>query len=156
VLQPMSVWLGELATGRLRLTAFEPVRGNPTAYPELPAPPSQESWDLSPDGTAIVSLDGARAPVRLVLLDLRSRQVSYLESDAWRGAESAAWSADGRGWIVTRGVGERGGEVLYVDRQGHSKVLWTSTFQRLVRPTVSPDGRRIAFRSAMLESCSVQ
>jgi Tol biopolymer transport system component len=64
----------------------------------------------------------------------------------------ASWTADGRGWIVVKPAGDNGCEVLYIDRDGGSRHLWASTFQRLTAPMVSPNGRHVAFQSGMIES----
>lgn len=140
--------VGEHVGGRLRLTPFDPRDGTSRQPAELPAAPSVTSWDLSPDGTEIVSIETRPAESRLVVLNLETRGVSSVAVSA----DFAAWTADATGWIVTRAVSPRGSEVIFVDRRGESKVLWTSTFQRLSKPTISSDGRRIAFGSALADS----
>jgi Tol biopolymer transport system component len=144
---------GELAGGRLRLTVFDPAVPGSAHHAELPGPQSPSNWDLSPDGTSVVAVirtDGGSA--RLFVLNLGTEQASELRDKAWRNAETVAWLPDGSGWIVTCTLGERGGEVLFVDQQGRPRTLWKSTFQRLWSPAISPDGRRIAFASGMTET----
>jgi hypothetical protein len=127
----------------LLLTAFDPVQGKPGSRFALPAPRSEDGWDLSPNGTEVVSLGATSRPV---LMDLGSQKAVALRPETWTAAQSVAWSADGKGWIVTRPSGIAGSEVLYVDRSGPSRVLWTSDIQRLSQPIVSADGH-IAFSS---------
>jgi serine/threonine protein kinase/Tol biopolymer transport system component len=144
--------VGELTRGQLRLTPFDPSRVEPRSQVALPAPPSKESWDLSPDGRQVVSLDATGPSVHLVVADLASGTVRTLKSDSLDGAAFVAWCRNGKGWIVTRFVGYRGSEVLYVDNNGQSRTLWKSTFQMLYLPMLSPDGRRLAFGSEVVES----
>lgn len=144
--------VGSLTGDGLQLTLFDPALGKPGRQVTLPKSPSEDSWDLSPDGTEVVSLDSTGPVRRAVLLDLQSQKVQTLKSDAWATADSVAWSANERGWIVTGPVGQRGSKVLYIDRNGHSKTLWESAFQQLSLPMVSPNGGRIAFGSLIMES----
>ena len=110
-----------------------------------------DGWDLAPKGTEIVSLDATAPTGRLRVLDLATKKVTLVDGQLWRGAQFVSWTADTRGWIVARFL-DQGGDVFYVDRDGSSKLLWTSTFQRLTRPTVSPDGRHIAFTSGTMDT----
>lgn len=141
-------FVGSLKGEHLLLTSLDPVRGTPGHQIELGTSPS---WDLSQDGTQIVSLDYSGHPVQPVLLDLATQKVRRLDPRGWAGVGSVVWSADGKGWIVIRASGSSGSEVLYIDRAGQSRVLWTSPFQHLSQPMVSSDGRHLAFRSELHE-----
>jgi Tol biopolymer transport system component len=75
-----------------------------------------------------------------------------VESAVLRDADFIAWSSDRSGWIVAKPIGPRGGQVLHVDRDGRSILLWDSPHRRLVLPVVSPDGRRVAFAATWTDS----
>jgi Tol biopolymer transport system component len=62
------------------------------------------------------------------------------------------WLPDGKGWLLVRIMVPHITEVLRVDASGASSVLWKSTSQRLGEPTLSSDGRRVAFVSFSTES----
>jgi Tol biopolymer transport system component/tRNA A-37 threonylcarbamoyl transferase component Bud32 len=144
--------VGGVTREHLLLNSIDPVRGTLGRQFDLRASPGALSWDLSPDGTQVVSLDTSGPSVQPFLLDLATQNILRLNPLGWAGTQFVAWSADGKGWIVTRPAATDGSEVRYIDRAGQSRVLWTSTFQRLSEPMVSSDGRHIAFQSSAIES----
>ncbi len=143
--------LGEAVGGSLRILEIDAAAGRITPVLDLPPAKSPESWDLSPDGTSLVMVPADRSN-ELVLLDVPSRSISRVPLGSLAGATFASWTADGTGWLMTRAAGERGSELVFLDRQGRSKTLWTSSYQRLGRAVVSPDGGRVAFASWIVES----
>jgi len=144
--------MGTLSDGHLRVRGVRPAEGKPASVIVLPESPTEGSWDLSPDGTEVVSVDATHPTSRLVLADLRSGRRRVLSGESWTRFQFVTWCADGAGWIVTRGAGVQGGEVLYIDRDGRSRVLWKSGIQHLIVPMMSPDGRHIAFSSFLVEN----
>jgi Tol biopolymer transport system component len=134
-------------TNQLDLTPFDPVSYKPAGTITMPQTPNEQAWDLSPDGTKVVTLDPSRAAFRLWVVNLRSGTRYASMPQEFPGALGVAWAGDGHGWIVTRSVGPYGSEVLHIDVNHQSRVLWKSDLQALNRPTISPDGRRIAFSS---------
>ena len=139
-----------LTDDKLQLSVFDAAHGRPLWLPDLPAPPTAESWDLSADGTKLVSVQATPSLGRLIVLHLSHGTPHYVESDPLRNAQSVAWLADG-GFVVTKSSGARGSDVLYVNASGTATTLWSSPNQRLFRRTVSPDGTAIAFASVMTE-----
>jgi hypothetical protein len=63
---------------------------------------------------------------------------------------TAAFTQDGRG-LLTTFINGNGSRVEYVS-SNERKVLWQNNSITLLSPTLSPDGRHVAFRSATLES----
>lgn len=147
--------LTDLTPAGLQLTAFDPTTGRTLRQFSMPPTPAPQSWDLSQDGTRIVSVDVSRGAARLRLFDLRTGATGEMALVGLDGVEFVAWAGPAAdSWIVTRRSGMRGGEVLHVRSDGLRKSLWNSTFQRLGRPTPSPNGRAIAFSSFTYESCA--
>jgi Tol biopolymer transport system component len=147
--------LTDLTPAGLQLTAFDPARGQTLRQFSMPATPAPQSWDLSQDGTRIVTVDRSGGSTRLRLFDLTTGAAGAVALDGLDGVEFVAWAGRAAdGWIVTRRSGTRGGEVLHVTTDGQRKSIWSSAFQKLGRPTPSPDGRTIAFSSFMFESCA--
>lgn len=136
--------------GRLKLVAFDATNGQPRTLPHLPAPVSATSWALSPDGWRIVSVDGFASARQLTVLDTATGDTRAVVTPALDGAEFVVWVADG--WLVTRSVGDRGSELLHLTHSGTSRVVWSSNWQRLILPVISPDGTRLAFASQSVES----
>lgn len=142
----------EVVDGRLRLVPFDPATGEAGRRLELPTPPSpRNGWDISPDGSELVSLDVGGGGGRLLITSRSTAQTRHFSSDMWRQAQTIAWHPRGDGWVVTLGDG-MSGRVLHVDRAGRSTVIWSSPYQRLWNPTIAPDGRAIAFASWMSET----
>ena len=105
---------------------------------------SADVWDLSPDGAEVVGLDTTQ-PGGLLILNLLTDHITRLPVKGLSEALSVAWAGNAEGWIVTRGVGIDGSQVLHVDGAGRPRVLWESPTIQLRWATVSPDGRHIAF-----------
>ena len=148
---PAKTCLASVSTDdKLQLSVFDSAHGRPRWLPDLPAPPLADSWDVSADGAKLVSLQATPNVGRLIVLDLAQGTLQNVESDSLRNAKSVAWLADS-GFVVATSLGDRGSEVLYVNASGAATTLWSSLYQRLWRPTVSPDGRWIAFASVIIE-----
>jgi Tol biopolymer transport system component len=135
----------------LRLTAFDPVSGQPGATADGPPLPSPISWALSPDGRTVASV-AAGSPSRIVLTDLATGTSRQREAAAFVNVQTVGWTRDGKGLLITTGSGASGGRIFYVDPNGEPTLIWQSTSQRLWHPLVSPDGRHVAFSSALSES----
>jgi Tol biopolymer transport system component len=146
--------VGYVVDGHLKLTVFDPAQGERGREYQLPATDSDAGPDLalSPDGREILSLDETGSTAQPRLLNLSTGNVRHLDPQPWTGVIEPSWTAAGKGWIVVKPTGYFGSEVLYIDRDGRSRHLWASTYQRLVGPMVSPDGRHIVFQSGMTES----
>ena len=110
------------------------------------------TWKL----LAVVVMVLSAAPAQATLID-RGRGLIYDDvlditwfQDATVGGtqnwlEAVAWTRDRSGLIVVHRITEDSNEMLYVDDQDRITVLWKGAHTRVMRPTVSPDGRKIAF-----------
>ena len=76
-----------------------------------------------------------------MILDLVSGQITRLTVPDLRAVDFVAWVGSDE-WLATRPLGERGSEILHVNRAGMVKVLWRDSSILLRRLTVSPDGTR--------------
>ena len=129
------------------LVSFRSAQSEPRRYPLLSVP----TWDLSADGRRVAGTDAANPQGGLVILDLVSGQITRLTVPDLRAVDFVAWVGSDE-WLATRPLGERGSEILHVNRAGMVKVLWRDSSILLRRLTVSPDGTRVALTRWFLES----
>lgn len=105
-------------------------------------PLGQEYWDVSPDGSLLAVVVGGTpdATIRILGLDRTSRDVIVKGRN---GLQSIDWAADGRGWYVSS-RSARSADLLYVDPDGNSRVLWKSADGFETWGVPSPDGSHLA------------
>lgn len=105
-------------------------------------PLGREYWDVSPDGStlAVVTGDTPDATIRVFGPDGTDKDVTVKGRS---GLQSLDWAPDGRGWYVSsRSV--RSADLLHVDVEGNSRVLWSSADGFETWGVPSPDGNRLA------------
>lgn len=105
-------------------------------------PPGREYWDVSPDGSMLaVVIDGAPdTTIRVLGLDGTDKDVTV---KGHSGFQSLDWAPDGKGWYVSSRA-MRSSDLLYVDADGNSRVLWNSAAGFETWGVPSPDGNRLA------------
>ena len=145
-------FLSEPLRERMRVTPID--RHDPRALPpiEIPLPRHPEAWDVSPDAKTIALLEAPNDSSGLLLVDRSTGSIRRISSPAVSGATFIAWSVDGSGWLLTRKAGRQGTEVIWLFPDGGTKTLWSGEHQILSRPRFSPDGKRLAFASYIVES----
>lgn len=150
---PANICAASVVAGdRIRFLSFTDGRPPKTMTRDMPAPLSPQSWDISPDGLRVAAIAHVDGRPQLVLLDLGNGAARRIDTPALAGAETVAWIKNGNGWIVSKTRGSHGGELLYVDGESAPRRIWQSDFQRLWSPKLSPDGRHVAFSSAMADT----
>src|SRR5262245_38342486 len=133
--------------------SFGSTRGTGEALAETDlSPNSNDSWDLSPDGSSIVlALSNDQ---RLQVLSLSGKRSFTVAIKGWTNLEGPRWAADGKGWFVSS-WSEGSDILLFVDLKGQAQVLWR---QPSFLPSTaggtwgipSPDGRYIALAASTL------
>jgi Tol biopolymer transport system component len=106
-------------------------------------------WDLSPDGTRIALLKDLDARVQIISLNGGARQ--EIDAKDKNILTSVCWTADGKGLFVSSS-GERGAEMLHMDFQGNTRLLWEHPGGVEIYGVPSPDGRHLAMRGWNLDS----
>jgi DNA-binding winged helix-turn-helix (wHTH) protein/Tol biopolymer transport system component len=102
-------------------------------------PVGQFSWDVSPDGSRVAAVDSHK---RVLTLSDGSWHELPLE-ERWGDPGSIAWTADGKGFLVT----SANSDLLHVTTAGKVQLLTHNDFsQELEHPVPSPDGRYLAFQ----------
>jgi len=105
-------------------------------------------WDLSPDGTRIALLKHRDGMVQILSLNgfaprqIISRKVATLSS--------VVWAADGKGLFVSSYTA-RGADMLHMDLQGNTRLLWEHPGGIDIYGVPSPDGRHLAMRGWNVE-----
>ena len=104
-------------------------------------------FDISPDGSkaAVVHNDDNR----IVLVDLVTKEESYIVVDDYGMFEHISWTAQGDGFFVNPGTAWAGGypKLVHVDMNGRTNRLIGSPSNWYLLQTASPDGRYLAFAS---------
>jgi serine/threonine protein kinase/DNA-binding winged helix-turn-helix (wHTH) protein len=134
-------------------SAFDPLRGRGRELARIDVDPNADyGWDMSPDGARIamhkriprsdgkiVSSEGV-----IHILSLNGEPPREIRLKGARDfREFMDWAADGKGLILSHTTGTDS-ELLYVDLNGNSNVLWHEEGAICIRGVPSPDGRRLA------------
>lgn len=107
------------------------------------------NWDLSPDGSRVALVNFANW-VRV--LTLSTGEVREISAGNWNRIEFVAWTADGRGMIVTGVDITLYHGLLYLGLDGRREIVWQKENEWPVVPVPSPDGRYLAYASMIAES----
>jgi eukaryotic-like serine/threonine-protein kinase len=129
------------------VTAFDPIKGRGPELARFDVDANFDqtannfSWDISPDGMSLAA--ARRMDGYLQIRSLRSGTTQVIRLKGLTDIEIAVWAADGKGLLVSNGLGEAS-VLMHVDLHGNAKALWKCNF-----PTCfgrqSPDGRHLAF-----------
>jgi serine/threonine protein kinase len=130
-------------------TAFDPVkgRGRELARSNTEAMKGYH-WDLSPDGARIALLKNRDA--RVQILSLNGVASRLITSQGWNTLSSVFWTADGNGLFVSSYTA-RGADMLRMDFQGNTRLVWEHPGGIDIYGVPSPDGRHLAMRGWNVE-----
>jgi serine/threonine protein kinase/dipeptidyl aminopeptidase/acylaminoacyl peptidase len=130
-------------------TALDPVngRGRELARSNTDVRKSYH-WDLSPDGTRIVLLKHRDGSVHI--LSLNGAATQQITSRKVATLSSVVWTADGKGLFVSSYTA-RGADMLHMDLQGNTRLLWEHPGGIDIYGVPSPDGRHLAMRGWNVE-----
>jgi len=134
---------------QLVFTALDPVkgRGRELARSNVEATTGYH-WDLSPDGTRIALLKHRDGKVQI--LSLNGGAVRSIVSKEGTTLSSVVWTADGKGLFVSSYTG-RGADMLHMDFQGSTRLLWEQPGGIEIYGVPSPDGQHLAMRGWNVE-----
>ena len=105
-----------------------------------------DAWPtLTPEGQLLFLREGDNAGIWAVPYDVRERRVSGAEFRVAPGGASLSASMEGSLLYVQRAGTEAVNEMAWVDRAGRTIGVVGSGRAGLSGPTLSPDGKRIAF-----------
>jgi len=105
-------------------------------------------WDLSPDGTRIALLKHRDGSVHILSLNRAAAQ--QIASKKVNTLSSVVWTADGKGFFVSSYT-VRGADMLHMDLQGNTRLLWEHPGGIDIYGVPSPDGRHLAMRGWNVE-----
>ena len=130
-------------------TALDPVkgRGRELARSDTEATASYH-WDLSPDGARIALLK--HRDVRVQILSLSGAVPQQIPSKEHKTLSSLVWTADGNGLFVSSYTA-RGADMLHMDLQGNTRLLWEHPGGIEIYGVPSPDGNHLAMRGWNVE-----
>jgi serine/threonine protein kinase len=135
---------------QLIFTTFDPLKGRGGEITRLDVTPDPYStWDLSPDGTRFAVLEGL--PGRIHILSRSGQAARTIKVRGIERTKFLDWTADGKALLVSRPT-RRGFELLFVDLQGNSHVLWEQRGSLGTSALPSPDGRHLAIRGWSVNS----
>jgi serine/threonine protein kinase len=130
-------------------TALDPVKGRGRELARSDAEATADyHWDLSPDGTRIALLKHRDA--RVVILSLNGVTLRQITSKEWNTLSSVVWTADGKGLFVSSHKA-RGADMLQMDLQGNTRLLWEHPGGIDIYGVPSPDGKHLAMRGWNVE-----
>jgi DNA-binding winged helix-turn-helix (wHTH) protein/Tol biopolymer transport system component len=125
------------------LTTFDAVNGRGAELTRFDLNPNDDRWalDLSTDGTRIAATRSPEGPI--YILSLRGHPLQEIKVKGRKGMLSFDWTTSGKGLYVSSEA-PGGAELLYVDFQGNSQVLWKNRAGNVTAGLPSPDGRHLA------------
>jgi Tol biopolymer transport system component len=142
------------------LTAFDPRKGRGKVLRTIEQGPStlhenaSAGFTLSPDGSTFAISRPGEAEIHIRLLSLSGGSDREITVKGWPNLswDSLSWSRDGKG-LYLGSVSPRGRTLLYVDLEGHARVL--CQFKGgggRIWGLPSPDGRYLAICGYVIDS----
>jgi len=143
--------LSEAPAKQQAFSVLDPVRGRLEELAKIDTHgEGGDDWGLSPDGTKIAIVENLADTVRV--LDTHSKQIQVIQpAPPQPGLQMPAWSADGKQLFLTAFPNSKG-RLLELDMAGHARLLLENPNGWIGFPVPSPDGKRIAYTYATLES----
>ena len=129
------------------VTAFDPVKGRGMELLRYSIDPN-DPWTacrLSPEGSRFAAITAPDDPIKVFSLSGKAAQAISVRE--LHNKQFLNWAAGGRGFFVTNGV-KGGSELVHVDQQGNSKVMWTNHGGYYPWGLQSPDGRHLAIQGS--------
>jgi len=142
----------------LVFSAFDPVRGRGRELTrvEFAGYQYRDGWDLSRDGAHVALTEALEHECRLRILPLAGGEGREVNVKGWGRLSDPFWAADGRGLFVSNGAGGNamGLRLLYIDLEGHARILWQDTHGAswALWGIPSPDGRHLALLTFGVDS----
>jgi eukaryotic-like serine/threonine-protein kinase len=129
-------------------SAIDPVRGR---LEEVAKTDNQSTyWSLSPDGSRIALVDYLSDSVHV--LDFKNKQIQVIHpTPPRRELQAPAWSADGKRLFLSSLLNGKG-TLLEMDAGGQTHLLLENPHGWIGLPLPSPDGKRLAYIYAVMES----
>lgn len=125
-------------------SAFDPLKGRGSELAKISVDPESECfWDLSPDGQHIAVLEGLSG--HIYILSLTGGAPREIRPKGMETTSFIDWAADGKALFVSRPT-RRGFDLLRVDLDGNSQVLWEERGGLGTSALPSPDGKHLAIR----------
>ena len=109
-------------------------------YPNLNEDAGPIGFAISPDGESIATSMGPEGPLRILSLHGQTTRIIPVKN---LNLGPMGWMPDGKALLLTNFAMD-GTVVLYVDLQGHTKLLWNCESPGMCFGGVSPDGRHLA------------
>ncbi len=130
-----------------RFSLLDPDRGTlvPLTTLDHATPRPAPGWDLSIDGTQIVSVDPAGGLDLFGVADPHPRRLTLQADGAPCRPRDVAWLASGAAVLVTCARGETASDLAHIDASGHVTALTSRPEALVASPRLSPDGRGVAF-----------
>ena len=137
--------LSERGPGHQVFYSFDLLQGKGHELARIDADPAVSGyhWDVSPDGFLIAIIMSSKRESRIRVLSLAgaARDVTV---HGWNGFQSLDWSADGKG-LYASSQSAQATTLLYIDLEGHARVLRQQAGIFKTWGIPSPDGRHLAF-----------
>ncbi len=134
---------------QLVFNAFDGKKGRGREMARISVDPTTDfHWDLSPDGAQIALLKHRDGSVHI--LSLNGGATRQIAAKGWKTLSSVVWTADGKGLFVSSYTG-RGADMLHMDFQGNTQLLWEHPGGIEIYGVPSPDGRHLAMRGWNVE-----
>jgi Tol biopolymer transport system component len=127
------------------VTAFDPAKGREAVILKVPLDPNtDDEWtEISPDGTRLAVSQSSDGPI--YVYSIHGEVLHSVHVKGWSDIQNFAWAADGNSLFVTVRV-QRGRDLLHVDLQGNSQLLWENQGgSGETMAVASRDGRHLAF-----------
>jgi Tol biopolymer transport system component len=124
---------------------FDPIKGRGAELTRFDFDPRFDPkvnfaiWNISPDGTRFAVSRGPSGPIQVHSLKDHSSQLILPKGRI--DMLNLTWSADGKAFYFSNRTKD-GMEILHMDLQGNTKVLWKNNARTFCVP--SPDGRYLA------------
>jgi Tol biopolymer transport system component len=132
------------------ISALDPLKGIGPELVRFNPDSIANTWaiDLSPDGTRIAAIPSSKGPIQI--LSLRGQPQQEIQMKDWNRVHTLNWAADGNGILVSNSM-QGGAAILHVDLRGNAQVMWKNPGVNWTPALESPDGRHLAFQSALME-----
>ena len=143
--------IGERTPDRKQIifTELDPVKGRGRELARSNTDATTDyHWDLSLDGTRIALLK--HRDTRVQVLSLSGAAPRQIPSKEQKTLSSVVWTADGKGLFVSSYTA-RGADLLHLDLQGNTRLLWEHPGGIEIYGVPSPDGRHLAMRGWNVE-----
>jgi hypothetical protein len=135
--------------GQLIFFALDPLRGQGGEITRTKLEHRNDlSWNISQDGThvAIGLLPGGK----IRLLDLRNRTERDIQLSMDGTLQGLCWAAEGNALFAGIITAER--QIVRIDLNGNTRLLLDANGVQVGGPTLSPDGRHLAYSEGSLEN----